>query len=181
MKTIDASIPAGTDKKSAPYPEDNKKRYSLLYVGLWSIIAYFIISHFILMSVQIEGASMSPTLQDGERYTLFRYPYLLRTPQRGEIVVIRDPQDHNLSIKRIIALPNDLLQIKQDGVYVNDQKILEPYLSATVARAFYYKAAGQIRLGARDYFVLGDNRNVSADSRIYGPVPRNFILGLITK
>src|SRR3954447_11593752 len=70
-------------------------------VLLWSVFSYFFISHFVLMAVEIRGGSMSPTLIDGERYLLYRCTYLVRTPRKGEIVVIKDPEDHGLSIKRI--------------------------------------------------------------------------------
>jgi signal peptidase I len=153
----------------------------LLCAVLWTVIFYLLISHFVIMAVEIKGTSMSPTLLDGERYILYRCPYLWRSPRAGEIVVIKDPQDQDLSIKRIIALPNDLIEIRRDGVYVNNVKISEPYLTSFESFASGRDPVKPIRLGPHDYFVLGDNRNRSADSRIYGPVPRKFILGLISK
>src|SRR5579862_5027918 len=148
-------------------------------VVLWTIISYLLISHYVLMAVQIKGTSMSPTLLDGERYILYRCPYLWRAPRVGEIVVIKDPEDHDLSIKRIVGLPNDLIEIRDDGVYVNNVKLREPYLTSLEALASGWERIKPTRLGPHDYFVLGDNRNRSADSRIYGPVPRKCILGLI--
>jgi signal peptidase I len=159
-----------------------KLQTQLLICGaLWAVIFYLLISHFVLMGVEITGTSMSPTLLDGDRYILFRCPYLWRSPRVGEIVVIKDPQDLDLSIKRIIGLPNDLIEIRKDGVYVNKVKLPEPYLTSAAAYAFGGQPVKPIRLGPQDYFVLGDNRKRSADSRIYGPVPRKFILGLISK
>lgn len=153
----------------------------LICATLWSVIFYLFISHYVLMAVQIKGTSMSPTLLDGECYILFRCPYLWRAPRAGEIVVIKDPQDHDLSIKRIVGLPNDLVEVRPDGVYVNNVKLPEPYLTSVAAYASGREPVKPTRLGPHDYFVLGDNRHVSADSRIYGPVPRKFILGLISK
>jgi signal peptidase I len=159
-----------------------KRQTQLLICGaLWSVIFYLLISHFVIMAVEIKGTSMSPTLLDGERYILFRCPYLWRAPRAGEIVVIKDPQDEDLSIKRIVGLPNDLVEIRTDGVYVNKSRLPEPYLTSLAAYASGREPVKPIRLGPHDYFVLGDNRNRSADSRIYGPVPRKFILGLISK
>ncbi|MDB6066498.1 MAG: signal peptidase [Pedosphaera sp.] len=153
----------------------------ILCILLWSIISYLLISHFVLMAVEIRGASMSPTLLDGERYILFRCPYLWRTPRKGEIVVITDPEDQNLSIKRIVALPNEIIEIRRDGVYVNNAKLPEPYLTSFSSHASGDNPVKPFRLGHDDYFVLGDNRGRSADSRAYGPVPRKCILGLISK
>jgi signal peptidase I len=159
-----------------------KRQFQLLVCALlYTVIFYLLISHFVLMAVEIKGTSMSPTLLDGERYILFRCPYLWRAPRTGEIVVIKDPQDQDLSIKRIVGLPNDLVEIRKDGVYVNKVKLSEPYLTSLAAYASGWEPVKPLRLGPQDYFVLGDNRRRSADSRIYGPVPRKFILGLISK
>ena len=124
----------------------------------------------------VKGA---PTLLDGQKFILFRCPYLWRAPQAAEIVVIRDPEDHNLSIKRIIALPNQTIEIRRDGVYVDNAKIVEPYLTSEAAWASGHKLIKTTHLGPKEYYVLGDNRDFSADSRIYGPITKEAILGLI--
>jgi len=160
---------------------EDRLSYVVLCIALWSALAYLFISHFIMMAVEIKGASMIPTLLDGQHYILYRCPYLFRAPHPGEIVVIRDPEDHDLSIKRIIAQPNDLFEIRRDGVYVNNAKLPEPYLTPDAAWASGNKLIKPTRLGPNEFYVMGDNRDRSADSRIYGPVPRNFILGTINK
>src|SRR5262245_47078571 len=99
----------------------------LTAVILGSLFSYFLISKFVVMSVEIKGVSMSPTLLNGDRYLLFRYPYLWRSPHNGEIVVIKDPADNDLSIKRIVGGPRDVVEIRRDGVYVNKVKLTEPY------------------------------------------------------
>lgn len=165
-----------------PVTPRRKRQLQLVICGLlWSVIFYLLISHFVIMAVEIKGTSMSPTLLDGERYILFRCPYLWRAPRVGEIVVIKDPQDEGLSIKRVVGVPNDLVEIRNDGVYVNKRKLAEPYLTSNASAASGWEPVKPTHLGPHDYFVLGDNRKRSADSRIYGPVPRKFILGLISK
>jgi signal peptidase I len=161
-------------------PED-KQVWLLICILLCSVGAYFLISRYVLMSVEIKGASMSPTLLDGERYLLYRCTYLWRTPRKGEIVVIKDPQDHDLSIKRIVALPHEVVEIRSNGVYVNKAKLSEPYLTLSAAYASGDTHVAPFELHQDQYFVLGDNRSKSADSRIYGPVRRNEILGVISK
>lgn len=153
----------------------------LIFVLLLSFSSYFLFSHFVLMTVEITGVSMSPTLANGDRYILFRCPYLWRAPRQGEIVVIRDPEDHGLSIKRIVALPNDVIEIRHDGVYVNRAKLHEPYLASFASFATCATPLQPVRLGSNEYYVLGDNRGCSADSRSYGPVSRKDILGFIAK
>ncbi len=127
MNTLEAMEPV-LEKTSQParprrIKPETRQSYLILCVTLWSIISYLLLSHFVLMAVEIKGTSMTPTLLDGQRYILFRYPYLLRTLRQGEIVVIKDPQDQDLSIKRIVALPNDVVEIRKDGVYVNNARL----------------------------------------------------------
>jgi signal peptidase I len=183
MKTLDvlSRSPEPVERRFYSARPENRRFYILLCILLWSILAYLFISHFVMMAIQIKGASMSPTLLDGQRYILYRAPYLWRAPRKGEIVVIRDPEDHDLSIKRVIALPNQVIEIRRDGVYVDNCKLEEPYLTSEAAWASGNKLIKATHLGPRDYYVLGDNRDRSADSRIYGAVPRNFILGVISK
>ena len=182
MNTPDNSSTTPPTVGQPPVRPGKKRQFQVLICAmLWTVIFYLLISHFVLMAVEIRGTSMSPTLLDGERYILYRAPYLWRAPRTGEIVVIKDPQDQDLSIKRIVGLPNDLIEIRKDGVYVNNVKLREPYLTSLAAWASGREPIKPIHLGPHDYFVLGDNRNRSADSRIYGPVPRKFILGLISK
>src|SRR5271169_2166697 len=107
MNNLEVTSPAPEQRrfKIPRFDQEHRQPYIILCIVLWSIIAYLFISHFVMMRVQIQGASMWPTLLDGQRYILYRCPYLWRAPRQGEIVVIRDPQDHDLSIKRVIALP----------------------------------------------------------------------------
>jgi signal peptidase I len=185
MKTLDVTFsntePTTGRFRLPSFEPEQRKSYVVLCILLWSIIAYLFFSHFVMMAVEIKGASMSPTLMDGQRYILYRCPYLWREPRKGEIVVIRDPQDHALSIKRVIGQPGDLFEIRRDGVYINGSKLAENYLTADAEYASGNRRIKPMVLGPKDYFVMGDNRDRSADSRIYGPVPRNFILGVINK
>lgn len=187
--TSDGSNSSGANNPAGPVPLQLKRptvpQYRqfrlLLLLLLLSAGSYFLVSRYVLMGVQISGTSMSPTLFNGERYVLFRCPYLWRAPRQGEIVVIKDPEDHGLSIKRIVATPHDTIEIRRDGVYVNQAKLAEPYLASFASFATCEQPIRPTRLGADDYYVLGDNRGRSADSRSYGPVSRKDILGLISK
>jgi signal peptidase I len=185
MKTLDLpSQSAGSENqfvKPNRFTPEQRQPYIIACIALWSVLAYLFISHFIIMAVQIKGASMWPTLLDGQRYMLVRCQYLWRAPREGEIVVIRDPEDHNLSIKRVIGLPNELFEIRRDGIYLDGQKLPEPYLTSKAAADSGNKLVKPTRLGPQQYFVMGDNRDWSADSRIYGPISRAAILGHINK
>ena len=148
--------------------------------GVVALVSYLLISHFLLHSVQVVGVSMSPTLHHTDRYLLNRCVFLLREPQPGEIVVIRDPIDQRYSVKRIIACEGDSVWVKGGHLYVNGRQLAEPYLPPGVGTfAPVRDAERSWRCGQREYFVLGDNRDNSTDSRTYGTVPRQNILGAI--
>jgi len=137
-------------------------------------------THYVLQSVQVVGASMSPTLHDSERYVLNRWVYHVREPQLKDIVVLRDPVDNGYAIKRIVARQGDSVHLKGGQIFVNGKLLNEPYLPAgtpTYPNPNYREQF--LVCGMGKYFVLGDNRNNSADSRIYGAVPRQNILGLV--
>src|SRR5437868_6948760 len=91
--------------------------YQCLAVAGLALASYFIISHFVLQSVEVVGVSMAPTLSDSQKYLLNRWIYLVRTPRRSDIVVIRDPADNGFSVKRIVAAAGDTIRLKDGGVY----------------------------------------------------------------
>jgi signal peptidase I len=155
----------------------------LLQYALFGAMAcgsYFFVSHFILESVKVVGVSMVPTLHDSDLYLLNRWIYLVRDPQPSDIVVIRDPTDRSYAVKRNIAGAGDLVYLKNGRIYVNGRELREPYLDPGTPTYTLAKANETlVRCGKDQYFVLGDNRSNSNDSRAYGPVPRQSILGLI--
>ena len=151
-------------------------------VVLLSLAGYLIISHFILQSVRVIGVSMAPTLKNAGFYLLNRCVFLVRDPRPNDIVVIRDPLDQSYSVKRIIAGNGDSVYIKNGHVYVNGLQLVEPYLESDMPTfGLERKPEMMIRCGQHEYFLLGDNRANSTDSRIYGPVPRQNILGAIIR
>jgi signal peptidase I len=149
----------------------------LLMAGL----AYGFINRFILTSVIVQGRSMAPTLQDGERYLLDRWSYNYRAPSRGDVVVLRDPGHQDLAIKRIVGLPGDRLQVKEGVVFVNGKRHIEPYLTRGTGTYTPDLKEQAVSLGQHEYFVLGDNREVSEDSRYYGPIHRDRIVGCLNQ
>lgn len=154
----------------------------VLLVGALALASYFLISHFLVESVRVVGESMHPTLENSQRYLLNRWVLYLRAPHRGEIVVIRDPLDDGLSVKRVVAIAGDRINIKDGMIYVNGKRLSEPYLQpGTPTFAGPYLDEQQFQCQPGQFFVLGDNRNNSVDSRAYGPVSRRAILGLIVR
>jgi len=149
-------------------------------ITVLAVTSYYLISHYLVESVRVVGESMNPTLANAHRYLLNRWVLHVRPPHRGEIVVIRDPLDNGLSVKRIVAIAGDQVRLKSGKIYLNGRQPNEPYLSAgTPTFAGPYLEEQEFQCGPDEFFVLGDNRNNSVDSRTYGPIARRAILGLI--
>jgi|SRR5579883_1442825 len=147
-----------------------------------ALLSYYLISHYFVTSVRVVGMSMTPTLHDSQFYLLNRWVLHFREPHRAEIVVLRDPLDGGFAVKRVIAGSGDSVYLTNGEVYVNGQKLDEPYLPEGTRTFSSDDAKGQLfKCRADQVFVLGDNRNNSLDSRTYGPVPRRNILGLIIR
>jgi signal peptidase I len=138
------------------------------------VVAFFIIL-FVYQPVKVEGGSMEPGLEDQERIFINKLVYRLESIERGDIIVFRYPRDPRKSfIKRVIGLPGDHIRIAYGHVYVNGEELSEPYVPSDYLDARSYS---DIVVPGNSYFVLGDHRSMSNDSREFGPVMRSYIYG----
>ena len=159
-----------------------RQLFQCLVVACLGLTSYYIISTYFVQSVKVVGSSMLPTLHDSDHYLLNRWVYHFRTPSRQDIVVIRDPSAKCYAVKRIVGVGGDSVYFKDGAVYVNGTKLQEPYLPTGTPTYACGKVQEQlITCGKDQFFLLGDNRMNSADSRVYGPVPRQNILGMIVR
>ena len=158
-----------------------KNTIVLLFIVLFSIPAYFLASRFVVTAVIIQGRSMMPTLKDGERYYLNRWRYMFVSPKRGEIVVIRDPGHSDFAVKRVVAQPFDWINLKNGMIYVNGSRLDEPYLDKGTRTDAPDLKEKWIQLGRDQFYMMGDNRGNSEDSRYYGRVNRGDVLGMLIK
>lgn len=147
-------------------------------------LAIFVRSFVIEVGV-VDGRSMEYTYKDSESFLVYKTPLLFREPKRGDIVQVMYKPTKDTLVKRIIGLPGEQVLIKQNSVFIidkdgNTKKLDEPYLKENVKTLNPNKKPatyGPFR--EHEYFVLGDNRErSSADSRLLGPIPREWILGL---
>jgi signal peptidase I len=137
-------------------------------------IAIFIVV-FVVQPVKVEGTSMQPQLVDQERIFVNRFIYRFSDIHRGDIVVFWYPKDSTKSfIKRVVAVPGDSVEIQTGSVYVNGTRLDEPYLKPEFRD---YKSFQRAVVPPGQYFVLGDHRNSSNDSRNWGFVARRLIYG----
>ncbi|HEY1271221.1 MAG TPA: signal peptidase I [Terriglobales bacterium] len=151
----------------------------MLAVWLRDLIISLAISAFIIIflyqPVKVEGTSMMPSLDDQERIFVNKFVYRLEPIQRGDIVVFRYPRDPSKSyIKRVVGVAGDHIRIDNGLVYVNDDPLTEDYVPASYTDERSY---GEIVVPPHSYFLLGDHRSMSQDSREFGPVKENYIYG----
>lgn len=148
-------------------------------VVVLAVILYFGIS-FVVQAVHVEGLSMWATLDNDDYLIANKIDYRIHAPERGDIVILRPPTNNSTDfIKRIIALPGEKLLIRSGFVYINGHKLNEPYLPDQWTFQNNWPtdgSDGQV-MGANEYFVMGDNRNRSQDSRFFGPISRDRIDG----
>ncbi|MGB9661982.1 MAG: signal peptidase I [Moorellaceae bacterium] len=146
----------------------------LLQALLMAGILAFIIRAFLITPFYIPSRSMEPTLYPGDRILVNRLAYRFGEPQRGDVVVFRYPLEPDRDyIKRVIAVGGDTVEARDNKIYVNGEPLLETYLPPGVV----YSNFGPLKVPPNTYFMMGDNRNISADSRVWGPLERKFIIG----
>ena len=144
-----------------------------------ALILYFGIS-FAVQAVHVEGISMFATLDDQDYLIANKIDYRLHAPQRGDIIILRPPTNNSTDfIKRIIGLPGERVLIRSGVVYINGRRLDEPYLPEAWTIDANWPDSGSTGrlLGPDEYFVMGDNRNRSQDSRFFGPISRDRIDG----
>jgi signal peptidase I len=130
---------------------------------------------FFYQPVKVEGTSMAPLLSDQERIFINKFVYHVGTIERGDVVVFWYPLDVTKSfIKRVIGLPGDLVEIRQGHVYINGKELDEPYVPNEYMDSSDY---APLRVQPGEYFVMGDHRVSSNDSRMFGAVPARYIYG----
>lgn len=129
---------------------------------------------FLAQATVVYGQSMEPNLHEHQRLIIDKLSYQLRAPQRHDIVVLDLPHMDELLVKRIIGLPGEMVEIRHGEVYVNGEPIPEPF-----PHDLGFQSSPPITLGPLTYYVMGDNRENSNDSRAFGPIHREMILGRV--
>ena len=172
----DVVQPAETN--SAATKADVKPRSGVLRwlrdVLISTAVSIFIIV-FVYQPVKVEGTSMMPGLDDQERIFINKFIYRWEPIERGDVVVFRYPQDPSKSyIKRVIGVAGDRVRIKDGQVYVNGRELYEPYVRPSYRDDRSYPES---TVPADSFFVLGDHRNMSSDSRDFGPIPHDSVYG----
>jgi signal peptidase I len=150
-------------------------------IGLWvrdllvSVAASVLIITFLYQPVRVEGTSMLPRLEDHDRLFINKFVYRITAIERGDIVVFHYPRDPEKSyIKRVIALPGDRLRVDRGLVWLNGNPLPERYVPEEYKDS---RSMTEIVIPDGYYFMMGDHRSISSDSREFGPVDRDLIYG----
>lgn len=156
-------------------PNENKKGAfwkELLKYAVMAIVIVIPIRTWIAQPFIVNGSSMDTTFKDGEYLIVDEISYRFKAPERGDVLIFKYPNDPSkYFIKRLIGLPGETVTVTNDSVTVNGVTINEPYLhSQTYGNNTW-------RLSDDQYFVMGDNRIVSSDSRVWGPLPKEDLIG----
>ena len=164
---------------SGPKPELSRRGATLLSAWMRDLIIALGIAAFIIVflyqPVRVEGISMMPSLDDQERIFINKFVYRIEAIQRGDIVVFRYPRDPAKSfIKRVIGVAGDHVKIDDGRVYLNGKLVAEDYVPRAYEDGRSYP---EVVVPPDSYFVLGDHRSLSNDSRDFGPVESSFIYG----
>jgi signal peptidase I len=172
--------PSPPPSQAAPMPAANSSRKSSGAI-LWfrdlliSALASVLIITFLYQPVRVEGTSMLPRLEDRDRIFINKFVYHFAAIEHGDVVVFRYPRDPEKSyIKRVIALPGDSIRIEHGRVILNGKPLREPYVPSEYRDN---RSMAEIIVPPDSYFMMGDHRSISSDSRDFGPVDRDLIYG----
>ncbi len=152
--------------------------WEMVRVGIISLAIILPVRYFLVQPFYVKGASMEPNFYDHEYLIIDEISYRFNEPQRGDIVVFKYPlDDKQFFIKRVIGLPGEVVKIQDNSVYINGSKLNETYLESNVETFLPLRGHGDVTLADDEYFLLGDNRDQSFDSRSFGPVKKSMIIG----
>jgi len=191
-ETNDISIPGNSEKNNLPdnsntvLPKEKGLFLEIMESFFSSVVVLFLLYRFVAMPEVVHGASMYPNFDTGERIILEKVTKHFKPYERGEVVILHPPGNDNIDyLKRIVALPGDIIKIKDCRVYISKGgstfELQEQYLLDVVCTPDgpQIKEGRSIRLGEDEYAVFGDNRGNSVDSRFFGFVDGERIQGRV--
>jgi len=149
----------------------------ILEVIVLAIGIFLIVYLLILRPHKIKGQSMHPNFPDGEYLLTEKISYYKGNPQRGDVIVFKPPISEDEFIKRVIGLPGETVSVKQGKIYINDKLLDEDYIKVQTNGGSFLSESEEYVVPDGQYFVVGDNRPHSSDSRAWGPITKKDITG----
>lgn len=154
--------------------------FEIFYQVVLALAIFMIIYVFFLQPHQVRGRSMEPSFDNGEYILTDKFSYRVSSPKRGDVIVFAAPPNRKEDfIKRIVALPGDKISISEGEVFLNDKELAEEYLAQDVETlgGQTLREGGSLAVNNNEYFVMGDNRLHSSDSRSWGVIKKDDIVG----
>jgi signal peptidase I len=173
---LDISNPGSSPSpENAPLPQFRRELRSWTRDLAVALGLALVIIIFLYQPVKVEGTSMAPLLSDQERIFINKFVYRFEPIERGDVVVFWYPLDRSKSfIKRVVALPGETVELRAGRLYVGGKELTEPYVPSSYLDGANYPP---LTIPTDSFFVMGDHRDSSNDSRVFGPVARQFIYG----
>ncbi|WP_410055639.1 signal peptidase I [Paenibacillus sp.] len=177
--TADLESSAGKPQADSPQSRWAEELWEMLKTIVIAFVIMLLLNVFVFNLSMVKGQSMQPTLEEQERLFVDKLVYRLGHPKRGEVVVLKDPSvdaDRKpFLVKRVVAVPGDTVEVRDGELFVNGKPQDEPYTDSAIEDG----DMAEVRLGAEEYFVMGDNRHAgrSKDSRYFGSVKEKWIVG----
>ena len=175
---------SGKTRTGRPRASTKRRAVEWLVIVAIAVSVALVMRVFVVQTFYIPSPSMSPTLKVGDRILVNKLAYRLHGVGRGDIVVFKRPPAEDCGtpvadlVKRVIGLPGETILDKNDTVYINGKVLLEPWLPKNDTDTFT-GPFGPVKIGPNSYFVMGDNRTNSCDSRYWGTVKRSLIVGKV--
>lgn len=184
-------MPEIKDNKQSNWEEEGQETAQTIGSFIWELVRVFIIALLIIVPLRVfiaepfivSGSSMVPTYHNREYLIIDKVTYRQHEPTRGDVIVLRYPKDPSqYFIKRVIALPGETVQVDKGGVFIYSKdnplgvQLDEKYLPN---QGITFGSADPVTIGSDEYFVLGDNRLASSDSRVWGILPKEDIVGKV--
>jgi len=162
------------DKNEVAKESFKQFAFETLKIIIISLIIILPVRYYLVQPFYVKGQSMEPNFHDNEYLIINEIGYRLNLPERGDIIVFKYPKNPSeFYIKRIIGLPGEKIEIKDNKIYINDLILNETYLIENTSGSI------NINLQEDEYFVLGDNRDASSDSRSWGILDKSLIIGRV--
>lgn len=149
----------------------------ILEVIVLAVGIFLIVYLLILRPHKIKGQSMHPNFPDGEYLLTEKVSYYREDPKRGDVIVFKPPISEDEFIKRVIALPEETVMVLNGKVFVNDKELKEDYIKIDTNASSFLSEGEKYTVPTGNYFVMGDNRPHSSDSRSWGPITKKVITG----
>ena len=160
------------EEELKPKPSVRSAISEIIQTAVISLLIFFAVYLFLVQPHRVKGESMVPTYKDGELLLVEKVSYRLYKPSRGDVIVFKAPGQTKVDfIKRIIGLPGESVKLQDSKIYINGKRLNESYEKQLTAGDV------ELVLGPDQYYVMGDNRGGSSDSRVFGPIQRNTIEG----